>query len=132
MRKKKKPLVFMDVSIDGDPVERMVFKVLSWLYVYCLCCNICNGKPNDNSPLQLLSNVAPMTAENFRALCTGIIKLICVRNYMYLDMLMINELPIPDFLPFCMKFSFCVQEKKVRVQILENHLTTRVLSSIRL
>ncbi|XP_027931222.1 peptidyl-prolyl cis-trans isomerase CYP95-like isoform X5 [Vigna unguiculata] len=45
MRKKKKPLVFMDVSIDGDPVERMVFK--------------------------LLSNVAPMTAENFRALCTG-------------------------------------------------------------
>lgn len=28
MAKKKNPLVFMDVSIDGDPVERMVFEVL--------------------------------------------------------------------------------------------------------
>lgn len=27
--KKKDPLVFMDVSIDGDPAERMVFEVLS-------------------------------------------------------------------------------------------------------
>ncbi|CAJ1972098.1 unnamed protein product [Sphenostylis stenocarpa] len=45
MAKKKNSLVFMDVSIDGDPVERMVF--------------------------ELFYDVAPKTAENFRALCTG-------------------------------------------------------------
>lgn len=45
MVKKKNPLVFFDVSIDGDPVKRMVF--------------------------ELFSDVAPKTAENFRALCTG-------------------------------------------------------------
>ncbi|KAL2318096.1 hypothetical protein Fmac_031972 [Flemingia macrophylla] len=45
MAKKKNPTVFMDVSIDGDPVERMVF--------------------------ELFYDVAPKTAENFRALCTG-------------------------------------------------------------
>lgn len=43
--KKKDLLVFMDVSIDGDPAERMVF--------------------------ELFPEVAPKTAENFRALCTG-------------------------------------------------------------
>ncbi|KAH8482730.1 hypothetical protein H0E87_029983, partial [Populus deltoides] len=43
--KKKNPLVFMDVCIDGDPKERMVF--------------------------ELFSDIAPKTAENFRALCTG-------------------------------------------------------------
>ncbi|GFS35330.1 cyclophilin-like peptidyl-prolyl cis-trans isomerase family protein [Actinidia rufa] len=42
---KKNPLVFFDVSIDGDPTEKMVF--------------------------ELFSDVAPKTAENFRALCTG-------------------------------------------------------------
>ncbi|KHG30308.1 Peptidyl-prolyl cis-trans isomerase cyp5 [Gossypium arboreum] len=42
MAKKKNPLVFMDVSIDGDPAERMLFP-----------------------------DIAPKTAENFRALCTG-------------------------------------------------------------
>jgi len=31
MANKKNPLVFMDVSIDGDPVKRMVFEVLSVL-----------------------------------------------------------------------------------------------------
>ncbi|XP_021893478.1 peptidyl-prolyl cis-trans isomerase CYP95-like [Carica papaya] len=45
MAKKKNPLVFMDVSIDGDPIERMIF--------------------------ELFPDVAPKTAENFRALCTG-------------------------------------------------------------
>ncbi|KAF1871748.1 hypothetical protein Lal_00020543 [Lupinus albus] len=45
MTKKKNPLVFMDVSIDGDPFERMVF--------------------------ELLYDVAPKTAEKFLALCTG-------------------------------------------------------------
>ncbi|KAK4388944.1 Peptidyl-prolyl cis-trans isomerase CYP95, partial [Sesamum angolense] len=43
--KGKKQLVFLDVSIDGDPVERMTF--------------------------ELFTDVAPKTAENFRALCTG-------------------------------------------------------------
>ncbi|GKV42081.1 hypothetical protein SLEP1_g49526 [Rubroshorea leprosula] len=42
---KKNPLVFMDVSVDGDPVEKMVF--------------------------ELFPDFAPETAENFRALCTG-------------------------------------------------------------
>ncbi|KAL9994368.1 putative peptidylprolyl isomerase [Helianthus debilis subsp. tardiflorus] len=42
---KKNPLVYLDVSIDGDPIERMVF--------------------------ELFSGTVPKTAENFRALCTG-------------------------------------------------------------
>lgn len=45
MAKKKNPLVFLDVSIDGDPFERMIF--------------------------ELFSDVVPKAAENFRALCTG-------------------------------------------------------------
>ncbi|GAU15109.1 hypothetical protein TSUD_08470, partial [Trifolium subterraneum] len=45
MAKKKNPMVFMNVSIDGDPGEIMVF--------------------------ELYYDVAPKTAENFRALCTG-------------------------------------------------------------
>ncbi|XP_028086870.1 peptidyl-prolyl cis-trans isomerase CYP95-like isoform X3 [Camellia sinensis] len=42
---KKLPLVFLDVSIDGDSAEKMVF--------------------------ELFSDVAPKTAENFCALYTG-------------------------------------------------------------
>ncbi|XP_034690899.1 peptidyl-prolyl cis-trans isomerase CYP63 isoform X2 [Vitis riparia] len=45
MTKKKNPLVFLDVSIDGDPVEKIV--------------------------IELFADVVPKTAENFRALCTG-------------------------------------------------------------
>ncbi|OMP04948.1 hypothetical protein COLO4_09177 [Corchorus olitorius] len=45
MGKKKNPLVFLDVSIDEDPVERIV--------------------------IELFADVVPKTAENFRALCTG-------------------------------------------------------------
>lgn len=45
MTNKKNPLVFLDISVDGDPVERVV--------------------------IELYSNVVPKTAENFRALCTG-------------------------------------------------------------
>ena len=45
MAKKRNPLVFMDVSIDGDPIERMIF--------------------------ELFPDIAPKTAENFLALCTG-------------------------------------------------------------
>ncbi|XP_047321509.1 peptidyl-prolyl cis-trans isomerase CYP95-like isoform X2 [Impatiens glandulifera] len=41
----KNPLVFLDVCIDGDPVERMIF--------------------------ELYYDTAPKTAENFHALCTG-------------------------------------------------------------
>ncbi|KAA3465872.1 peptidyl-prolyl cis-trans isomerase CYP95-like isoform X1 [Gossypium australe] len=51
MAKKKNPLVFMDVSIDGGPAERMVFEV--------------------SLILQLFPDIAPKTAENFRAFCTG-------------------------------------------------------------
>ncbi|GLT42416.1 hypothetical protein SLA2020_164170 [Shorea laevis] len=45
MSKKKNPLVFLDLSIGGDPVERIV--------------------------IELFAGVVPKTAENFRALCTG-------------------------------------------------------------
>ncbi|XP_022959871.1 peptidyl-prolyl cis-trans isomerase CYP63 [Cucurbita moschata] len=45
MSKKKNPLVFLDVSIDGEPVQRII--------------------------IELFANVVPKTAENFRALCTG-------------------------------------------------------------
>lgn len=45
MSKKKNPFVFFDVSIDGDPVERIA--------------------------IELFADVVPKTAENFRALCTG-------------------------------------------------------------
>ncbi|KAJ0111564.1 hypothetical protein Patl1_03279 [Pistacia atlantica] len=45
MSKKKNPLVFFDISIDGDPVEKIV--------------------------MELFADVVPKTAENFRALCTG-------------------------------------------------------------
>ncbi|KAK4355492.1 hypothetical protein RND71_024463 [Anisodus tanguticus] len=45
MSKRKNPLVFLDVSIDGKPAERIV--------------------------IELFADVAPRTAENFRSLCTG-------------------------------------------------------------
>ncbi|KAE8701440.1 Peptidyl-prolyl cis-trans isomerase [Hibiscus syriacus] len=45
MTKKKNPLVFLYVSIGGDPVEKVV--------------------------IELFADVVPKTAENFRALCTG-------------------------------------------------------------
>uniref|UniRef100_A0A6N2LRA7 peptidylprolyl isomerase n=1 Tax=Salix viminalis TaxID=40686 RepID=A0A6N2LRA7_SALVM len=45
MSKKTNPLVFLDVSIDGDPAERIF--------------------------IELFADVVPRTAENFRALCTG-------------------------------------------------------------
>lgn len=31
---KTKVLVFLDVSIDGDPFERMIFEVLGCLHLY--------------------------------------------------------------------------------------------------
>ncbi|KAL3517622.1 hypothetical protein ACH5RR_020211 [Cinchona calisaya] len=45
MSKKKNPLVFLDLSIDGSPKERIT--------------------------IELFADVVPRTAENFRALCTG-------------------------------------------------------------
>eukprot|EP00268_Persea_americana_P046305 TRINITY_DN476_c0_g1_i5.p1 TRINITY_DN476_c0_g1~~TRINITY_DN476_c0_g1_i5.p1 ORF type:complete len:454 (-),score=121.24 TRINITY_DN476_c0_g1_i5:1626-2987(-) len=45
MSKKKNPMVFLDVSIDGSSPERMIF--------------------------ELFNDIVPKTAENFRALCTG-------------------------------------------------------------
>ncbi|XP_024018859.1 peptidyl-prolyl cis-trans isomerase CYP63 isoform X2 [Morus notabilis] len=45
MSKKKNLCVFLDVSINGDPAERIV--------------------------IELFADVVPRTAENFRALCTG-------------------------------------------------------------
>jgi hypothetical protein len=36
MAKKKNPMVFLNVSIDGDPGERMVFEVLFFLFIFFL------------------------------------------------------------------------------------------------
>jgi peptidyl-prolyl isomerase G (cyclophilin G) len=44
MGRNKNPIVFLDISIGDGPDERMIF--------------------------ELFANVAPLTAENFRALCT--------------------------------------------------------------
>ena len=35
MAKKKNPLVFMDMCIDGDPKERMVFEVSCFKFQPC-------------------------------------------------------------------------------------------------
>ncbi|KAK3036895.1 hypothetical protein RJ639_031513 [Escallonia herrerae] len=45
MSKKENPLVFFDLSVNGDPLERIA--------------------------IELFADVVPKTAENFRALCTG-------------------------------------------------------------
>ncbi|KAK4766108.1 hypothetical protein SAY87_007750 [Trapa incisa] len=45
MARKLNPLVFLDISIDGDPIERIV--------------------------IELFADIVPKTVENFRALCTG-------------------------------------------------------------
>ncbi|GAB4841652.1 hypothetical protein Ancab_022366 [Ancistrocladus abbreviatus] len=45
MAKKKNPHVFLDISVDRDPIERIV--------------------------IELFADLVPKTAENFRALCTG-------------------------------------------------------------
>lgn len=77
---KKKQLVFLDVSIDGDPVERMVFEVSSYpiaefvipKYKHLNSQNeILTVNSHEFSCLQLFTDIAPKTAENFRALCTG-------------------------------------------------------------
>ncbi|XP_057801020.1 peptidyl-prolyl cis-trans isomerase CYP63-like [Salvia miltiorrhiza] len=45
MKKTKNPMVFLDLSMDGDAAERII--------------------------IELFADVVPKTAENFRALCTG-------------------------------------------------------------
>lgn len=95
MAKKKSLLVFMDVSVDGDPAERMVFEVLLCLNLLAKCrlhINLCSAVLVVCfcsysvvwlmeewiiyllvifGLIQLFPDVAPKTAENFRALCTG-------------------------------------------------------------
>lgn len=34
---KKKVLVFLDVSVDGDPFERMIFEVLCFPIILSIC-----------------------------------------------------------------------------------------------
>ncbi|KAH7517277.1 hypothetical protein FEM48_Zijuj09G0046400 [Ziziphus jujuba var. spinosa] len=63
MVKKKNPFVFLDVSIDGDRMERIV--------------------------IELFADVVPKTAENFRALCTEAVKsdyLVSIACYLILGL----------------------------------------------
>lgn len=105
MAKGKSSLVFLDVSIDGDPYEKLVFEVCSSLnstfmypiiylqlvnitvFIVCLCsfCNVSFSPLLITSFLeQLFFDVAPKTAENFRALCTG--KRYILINLVYLSL----------------------------------------------
>ncbi len=72
----------MDVSSDGDPFERMVFEVswingsIKWMnlpdyFVLFLFKYMSIDLHLSILYLQLFNEVAPKTAENFRALCTG-------------------------------------------------------------
>lgn len=94
MTKSKNPLVFLDVCIDGDPGEKMVFEVMlvlcgimtiiiyvsRWLSLTKITMVISLAVEifavvvtlsNDICFMQLFYDVAPYTAENFRVLCTG-------------------------------------------------------------
>ncbi|KAF7000954.1 hypothetical protein CFC21_016724 [Triticum aestivum] len=51
-KKNLNPQVFLEISIDGRPAERITFQLPTLV-------------------LQLFADVVPKTAENFRALCTG-------------------------------------------------------------
>lgn len=59
----------MDVSIGGKPVGRMVFEVH-----FELSCGVPYHATFANrvSAWQLATDIVPRTADNFRALCTGI------------------------------------------------------------
>lgn len=81
----KNPCVFFDVSVDGDPVERIVIEVIensgtffSYLLerIFEVCFSLMGWFDSTFfAMVQLFSSVVPKTAENFRALCTGILKL---------------------------------------------------------
>ncbi|KAL0330836.1 UNVERIFIED_CONTAM: Peptidyl-prolyl cis-trans isomerase CYP95 [Sesamum angustifolium] len=64
--KGKKQLVFLDVSIDGDPVERMIFECTAFFTKVDILVLYAFFSPQCSSSLML-----PKTTENFRALCTG-------------------------------------------------------------
>jgi hypothetical protein len=56
MAKKKNPMVFLNVSIDGDPGERMVFEVLFFLFIFfpmIYTLKLCNIQPNGTSSFVL-------------------------------------------------------------------------------
>lgn len=81
----------MGILLKGWFLRYFLFLVVC----YCLCCNFCNAQPNDNFPSQLFYDVAPTTAENFRALCTGIINLTCVGNFIIFNFCLLDLSVIP-------------------------------------
>lgn len=40
MSKKNNPLVFLDVSIDGNPLERITIEVIPWPFFFLYSCYI--------------------------------------------------------------------------------------------
>jgi len=77
----KNPNVFFDVSVDGDPVERIVIEVIENSRTFFSdllerISEVCGWFDcTFFAMVQLFSSVVPKTSENFRALCTGILKL---------------------------------------------------------
>lgn len=72
------PRVFMDFSVEGNPVGRLVTHTFSTAFVRRpgsrRACSVAHTQSSFHAGsviYELFADVVPQTAENFRALCTG-------------------------------------------------------------